>query len=241
MKKYFLFTIRLICVVIICISSYNIYTTLSEYKRSDNIYSEIRNLKEAAMTEAGEDEIEDENVKLSKELSKKNSDYRCWINVQGTNIDYPIVQGRDNSYYLTHDFNKGYLPAGSIFMDYRNDLKKDLNTVIYGHHMRNSTMFGQLEKFKKKEFFEENKRVMISTKEGTQEYEVFAIGIFKADFGYNKVDFGNKEEYEAFLNKIKENALFKRDIVSSEDQIITLSTCSYEFDNARTALFAVKI
>ena len=140
MKKIFHNLITIICIITIAISSYKIFIKLSEYKKADEVYSELRNTKENS------DDI-DEN------LSSLNSDYRFWINIGGTNIDYPVVQGTDNSFYLNHDFNKNYLPAGSIFLDYRNDFENDSNSVIYGHHMRNSTMFGQIEKFKKEDFF----------------------------------------------------------------------------------------
>ena len=77
---------------------------------------------------------------------------RFWIKVYNTNIDYPVVQGKDNAYYLNHDFNKNYLSSGSIFMDYRNDFENDKSIVIYGHHMKNKTMFGELTKFKQELF-----------------------------------------------------------------------------------------
>ena len=172
-------------------------------------------------------------------LSSINSDYKFWINVQGTNIDYPVVQGSDNDFYLNHDFNKNYLPAGSIFLDYRNDFQKDFNSVIYGHHMRNSTMFGQMEKFKDENFFKENKFITLTTENEVYEYEIFAIGVYDADFGYNKVSFTDKNDFNNFLNKILTKSMYSRNIVSENDKIITLSTCSYEYDNARIAIFAV--
>ena len=138
MKKFFLNLLTIICIVTICISSFKIYTTLRDYKKADNVYSELRDTKNNS----------DNTTEATKDLSSINSDYQFWINVEGTNIDYPVVQGSDNDFYLNHDFNKNYLPAGSIFLDYRNDFETDYNTVIYGHHMRNSTMFGQMETFK---------------------------------------------------------------------------------------------
>ena len=230
MKKFFLNLLTIICIVVICISGYKIFTTLRDYKKADNVYSSIRDTKENAV----------DMTTSSKNLSSINSDYRFWINVEGTNIDYPVVQGSDNSFYLNHDFNKNYLPAGSIFLDYRNDFEIDSNSVIYGHHMRNSTMFGQMEKFKDKNFFDNNKTITITTKDTTYEYEIFAIGVYDANFGYNDVSFENEEDFNNFLNKVTSKAMYIRNIVSPKDQIITLSTCSYEYKNARTALFAVR-
>lgn len=230
MKKFFLNILTVICVLVICVSGYKIYMTLRDYKKADNVYSQLRETK---------DNFEDMND-ATKNLASINSDYKFWINVEGTNIDYPVVQGSDNDFYLNHDFNKNYLPAGSIFLDYRNNFETDSNSVIYGHHMRNSTMFGQMEKFKDKDFFENNKIISIKTDSTTYEYEIFAIGIYDADFGYNDVSFSDGEDFNNFLNKILSNAMYSRNIVSQHDKIITLSTCSYEYDNARTAIFAVR-
>ena len=230
LKKFFLNLLTLVCIVAICISGYKIYTTLRDYKKADNVYSQIRDKKESS---------KDMNY-ATKSLSEINSDYKFWINVEGTNIDYPVVQGNDNDFYLNHDFNKNYLPAGSIFLDYRNNFKTDSNSVIYGHHMRNSTMFGQMEKFKDKEFFDNNKIITIKTDNTTYEYEIFAIGVYDANFGYNDVSFINEEDFDSFLKKILSKSMYNRNIVSSKDQIITLSTCSYEYDNARIAIFAVR-
>lgn len=230
MKKFFLNLLTLICIAVMCISGYKIYTTLRDYKKANDVYSQIRHTKE-----------DSENMSdATKNLSAINSDYKFWINVEGTNIDYPVVQGSNNYFYLNHDFNKNYLPAGSIFLDYRNDFKTDSNSVIYGHHMRNSTMFGQMEKFKDKDFFENNKIITLKTDDTIYKYEIFAIGVYDSDFGYNDVSFSDEEDFNNFLNKILDKAMYIRDIVNSKDQIITLSTCSYEYDNARTAIFAVR-
>ncbi len=222
MKKFFNNLITFVCLITMAISGYKIFTKLSEYKKADNIYTEIRETKENS----------------NKNLSSINDDYMFWINVKGTNIDYPVVQGEDNDFYLNHGFNKEYLSSGSIFLDYRNNFNDDFNSVIYGHHMRNRTMFGELMKFKEEEFFKNNKDITITSKDGTYDYEIFAVGVFDADFSYNDVSFSDENEFSNFLNKIMSNSTYKRDIVDSSDKIITLSTCSYEYNDARTAIFA---
>lgn len=222
MKKLLQNLITFICLATIIISGYKIFTKLMEYKKADDIYTEIR----------------ETNKNSSEDLSSINDDYVFWINVEGTNIDYPVVQGKDNDFYLNRGFNKEYLKSGSIFLDYRNNFNDDFNSVIYGHHMRNKTMFGELMKFKEEEFFKNNKEITITSKDGTYDYEIFAVGVFDADFSYNDVSFSDENEFSNFLNKIMSNSTYKRDIVDSSDKIITLSTCSYEYDDARTAVFA---
>ena len=90
-----------------------------------------------------------------------NEDYRGWLNVENTNIDYPVLQSYDNQYYLDKDINREYLMSGSIFMNYLNDGFNDENTVLFGHNMRNKTMFAQLKKYKEKEFFYGNNNIEI--------------------------------------------------------------------------------
>ncbi len=174
------------------------------------------------------------------DMSNINDDYVCWIEVPGTNIDYPVLQSNDNSYYLNKDIYKNYLASGSIFLDYRNNDFLDKNTVIYGHYMRNNTMFGQLKNFKKKSFFYENNIIKISKRNGeTLEYKVFSAYTTSSKDNYIQTYFNSCEEYKEFINKIVNKSIFKsNENISIDDNILTLSTCSYEFKNARMVVHA---
>ena len=207
--------IVLILIIFICI--YNISEKLIEYNKADNSYEKIRVEKE------------EEN------LYNKYEDYRGWIKIDNTNINYPIVQGKDNSFYLDKDINKNYLSSGSIFMNYLNHGFNDENTVLFGHHMRNKTMFAQLKKYKEKEFFYGNNDIVIEVENGkVLKYKVFSAYVTDANDNYIKTNFDNKSEYKEFLDKIKNKSIYKSDInVDENDKIITLSTCSYEFNDAR--------
>lgn len=259
MKKLFINLLSIVCLIVLCVSVYNVYSTLKEYRKADDVYSEIRDIKEKSedtnnkivnndkdKTENKKDstKINNKDKKDDKDntnkLSKLNSDYKFWITVEGTNIDYPVVQGSNNDFYLNHDFNKNYLSSGSIFLDYRNNFETDFNSVIYGHHMRNYTMFGQLEKFKDEEFFDNNKDIILTTENSIYHYEIFAIGVYDANYNYNKTYFKDENDKSNFLNEVTNKAMYIRNIPSSNSQIITLSTCSYEYDNARIAVFAVR-
>lgn len=237
MKEDSINLIIILCIGTIFVFGFKIGVTLRDYGKADKVYSELREMNNNN-NKITKEENENTNNEI-KDLSDINSDYKFWINVEGTNIDYPVVQGNDNDFYLNHDFNKNYLSAGSIFLDYRNNFETDYNTIIYGHHMKNATMFGQMEKFKDKNFFDNNKTITITTKDTTYEYEIFAIGVYDADFGYNKTDIKGKKEFNDFLNKITDKAMYTRNI-NINNKIITLSTCSYEYDNARTVIFAVR-
>ena len=207
--------IVLILIIFICI--YNISEKLIEYNKADNSYEKIRVEKE------------EEN------LYDKYEDYRGWIKIDNTNINYPIVQGKDNSFYLDKDINKNYLSSGSIFMNYLNHGFNDENTVLFGHHMRNKTMFAQLKKYKEKEFFYGDNDIVIEVENGkVLKYKVFSAYVTDSKDNYIKTNFDDKDQYKEFLEDIKNKSQYKSDIdVNENDKIITLSTCSYEFNDAR--------
>lgn len=207
--------IVLILIIFICI--YNISEKLIEYNKAHNSYEKIRVEKE------------EEN------LYDKYEDYRGWIKIDNTNINYPIVQGKDNSFYLDKDINKNYLSSGSIFMNYLNHGFNDENTVLFGHHMRNKTMFAQLKKYKEKEFFYGDNDIVIEVEnDKVLKYKVFSAYVTDSKDNYIKTNFDDKDQYKEFLEDIKNKSQYKSDIdVNENDKIITLSTCSYEFNDAR--------
>lgn len=209
--------INVVLIFIIAVCAYKIYEKNTEYKKADNSYEQIRVEKE------------EEN------LYDKYEDYRGWIKIDNTNINYPIVQGKDNSFYLDKDINKNYLSSGSIFMNYLNHGFNDENTVLFGHHMRNKTMFAQLKKYKEKEFFYGNNDIEIEVEnDKVLKYKVFSAYVTDAKDNYIKTNFDDKAQYKEFLEDIKNKSQYKSDIdVNENDKIITLSTCSYEFNDAR--------
>lgn len=161
-------------------------------------------------------------------LKNINNDVVCYLTFDGTNINYPIVQGTDNSYYLNNDIKKNYSLGGWPFMDYRNS--KDLsnkNTIFYGHNLLNKTSFGSLKNvFTTKWFNSSNHQIIVSNENGFYIYSVFSIYESEPVTDYLQVDFYN-DEFDKFINKIKSKSIFDFNVdVSSTDQIITLSTCS---------------
>lgn len=219
--KYLRTIIDIILILIIVLCGYKIYEKSAEYKKADEVYTQIRQEKESE--------------KNNNNLYTKYEDYRGWIKVDNTNIDYPIVQGKDNSFYLDKDINKKYTSSGSIFMNYLNNGFNDENTVLFGHHMRNKTMFAQLKKYEEKEFFYGDNIIEIEIEDGKiLKYKVFSAYVTDANDNYIKTNFDDKTQYKEFLEKIKNKSIYKPDIdVTEDDKIITLSTCSYEFDDAR--------
>ncbi len=216
--KIFKSIINIVLTLIIVICAYKIIHQLKEYNDADKVYNLIREEKEE-----------------SDNLFEKNIDYRGWIKIDNTNINYPILQGQDNEEYLYKDINNEYIVSGSIFMNYLNNGFDDQNTVLFGHNMKNGTMFANLKKYKEEDFFYNNNYIEIELSNGQYlKYKAFSVYITDINDNYTKTSFEDKDEYKEFLERIKNKSIYKSDIsVNENDKIITLSTCSYEFDDAR--------
>lgn len=165
-------------------------------------------------------------------LLKENEDLVGWITIGDTKIDYPVLQAENNDEYLTRNFYKEDNIAGSIFMDFRNDIESpNLNTIIYGHRMKDGSMFEQLTKFEDEEFFKSHPTFDFDTLYDNYEAEIFAVYITTTDFNYIQTDFASDEEYQQLINKIQEKSMYKTGVeVNADDHILTLSTCDYELD-----------
>lgn len=174
------------------------------------------------------------------ELKEKNKDTVAWINVNNTNINYPVVQTDNNDYYLTHSYDKSKNKAGWVFMDFRNNSNLDnKNTIIYAHSRLDKTMFGSLSKVLKKDWYtnKDNHIIRISTPDVNCLYQIFSVYVIKEETYYIKTKFNSGSEYKKFLDTIKNRS--KYDFQTSLDvdsQIITLSTC-YS-DTERTVVHA---
>lgn len=171
-------------------------------------------------------------------LSEVNSDVRAWIWQEGTCIDYPVVIGEDNTYYLNHLFNGEKNKLGCLFIDYRNNGDfSDRNTVIYGHNMKNGTMFHSITDYKDPAVYATRPTMTIYTPDGTYNLELFAGVIISGDEQFVKFDFSSEEEFLSYAEQLKENSTFESDVaVLPGDRLVTLCTCSYEFDNYRYEL-----
>lgn len=233
MKRMINNILLIICIFIFCISTWKLYGYYRSYKKAKDTYSKIAK----------------ENVKISKnerkidfkKLKSQNQDIAGWIYIRGTTIDYPIVQGKDNEEYLHQDFNKKKSSSGTIFLD--NNCKKDFtsdNNIIYGHHMKNGTMFAQLLKFREKSFLKKHNEIMIFTPDRTIHLKVISAYAQKAQ---NKipVTFANDKQKKAYIKKIE--SMSEQTIKTSrinDNHIYTFVTCSYEGEDNRTYVHAAE-
>lgn len=166
-------------------------------------------------------------------LLEKNGDVIGWIQIPGTNINYPFVQYSNNSYYLTHSFDKSYNLAGWLFLDYRNEIDPiDMNTIIYAHGRVDGTMFGSLKNVLEKEWLDKEKYIIkISTLTYNYMFEIFSAYHIPTTNDYLTANFSSKSEYEEFLKKIKNRSMIRLNTkVTTENKIITLSTCYNNYE-----------
>ncbi len=179
------------------------------------------------------------NVDIT-ELKEKNSDTVGWINVNNTNINYPFVQTKDNSYYLNHSFDKKYNEAGWVFLDYRNN--NDLNnknTILYAHSRLDKTMFGSLSKVLKSSWYnnKDNHIIRLSTDTENTLWQIFSVYKIPEESYYITTNFNSNKEYTKFLNTIKQRSIHNFNTnLDANDKILTLSTC-YS-DTERTVVHA---
>ena len=162
-------------------------------------------------------------------LLKTNNETVGWINVNNTNINYPFVQGINNTYYLNHSFDKSYNSAGWVFMDYRNNKEmNNKNTILYAHGRIDKTMFGSLYKTQYPAWYQNksNHIIRISTPSVNMSYQIFSVYKIEEESYYIQTDFTSDDVYLEFLNTIKKRSKYDFNVVLGEsDKIITLSTC----------------
>lgn len=180
-----------------------------------------------------------------KQLQAVNSDCVAWLRVYDTKIDYPVAQAQDNDYYLTHTFKRTANSAGCLFLDYQNQPDfSDKNSVIYGHNMKSGSMFNNLTKFKDKAFFDahRNIKLFLPGKDGIpQEVNllVFSAYVASPNQNFNRIGFSSDQDFLEYVQVLMGRSDVQIDEqFDADDRIVTLSTCSYEFEDARYVLHA---
>lgn len=219
-------------------------------KDNDNTSKQIEIVQDKAKIEEVEDDgntkIIEQPVKVPKanpywdyikmnminvdftELKKINNDVKGWIQVNGTNINYPFVQASDNKYYLNHSFNKTLNYAGWVFLDYRNNLTNNKNTIIYAHGRLDKTMFGSLRNILSSGWLNntDNYVVKLSTEKENTLWQVFSVYHIPTTSDYIQTEFSSDDEFLQLITKLKDRSMFNFNTdVNSNDNILTLSTC----------------
>lgn len=251
-RKWVIVVFLLFFLGIFTFSAYKIYAWYSDNKKVDNLSDDV--LKNTKVKEKKDnDNTENVNppedvsndywdyIKMNllevdfNELLKKNPDTVGWIQVKGTNINYPIVQTTDNSYYLTHAFDGSKNEAGWVFMDYRNDpVNFNQNTILYAHSRLTGSMFGSLKNILNSSWYtnKENHIIRLSTPTENTMWQVFSVYTIPKESYYITPSFNSDEAYGEFLNTMKSRSEvdFSAE-VNTNDKILTLSTCKDNFGN----------
>ena len=249
LKNVFLALFILILITTLIISSINIIKWLIDSKNTKEEIEiindevnviEVEDSAETEIINTETEKIEKENpywdyIKMDlinvdfNELKQKNSETAGWLQVGGTNINYPFVQAKNNDFYLTHSFDKSYNKSGWVFMDYRNNKKEfNKNTIIYAHGRMNNTMFGSLRKVLTNGWLDNNNNhiIKLSTEQENTLWQVFSVYVIPTTNDYIQVNFSDNQEFLEFGNKLLNRSEFNfKTNINKDDKILTLSTC----------------
>lgn len=262
MKKWIHNLLVLICAAVMVFSAWKIFGIIRGYRESQDSYRELEQYVSFTNTEPvpqdGTEPVENPAVDPTEEgtaeptempdvsawpqvdfaqLAQINGDIVGWIYIPETVINYPVVQTTDNSYYLKRLFNGRRSGAGCIFLDYRSEADfSERNSIIYGHHMNDRTMFARLVDYKSQKFYEAHPIAYLVTPTAYFKIIFFSGYVSEATSNSWKLSFRG-EEYSAWLEEIGERSCFTpHSVPTVEDRVITLSTCTYEYNDARFVL-----
>ena len=197
---------------------------ISSWKKDTN---KNNNIKEEINENIKVDEETKEYIVDFDKLKEQNSDTIAYLKVENTNIEYVVVKTTDNDYYLNHNFKKEYNSAGWIFADYRNKLDgTDKNIIIYGHNMKDGSMFNNLKDELNNKWRNEDHTIIIKTKDKETKYQVFSTYVIEPEEYYIQTEF-NEINYKNFIDKIKERSVYNYNVnVETTNKVLTLSTCN---------------
>lgn len=237
MKKVLPGLIATVCGIIFVYSAWKLYGSYSSYQEAKTTYQKLRRQV------VKKDQNRERKINFNR-LEKINPDVIGWIYVPGTKIDYPVVQGEDNEEYLHKTFDGKENSSGAIFMD--KDGKSDFladNNLIYGHHMKNGTMFADLLKFREKSFIKKSPYIFLVTPDQTRKLRVISAYADKAQ-GSIPIVFADQQSRQQYLKTIRDKSEVSVGISEKTEKgiqkIYTFVTCSYEKENYRTFVHAAE-
>ncbi|MBP1948322.1 class B sortase [Virgibacillus litoralis] len=212
--------------IVIVYASYSLYEDLHTYKVSAKKYQKVEKIYQYR------------NDPVTR-LTSINDDYVGWIKIPGTQINYPVVMGDNNEFYLTHNYYKEEDKVGAIFMDFRNSIEElDNNLILYGHNMKDDSMFGAVLDYMDEDFFRKNRIIQFELQGRSIEWEVFSV--YKTtDLDWMETEFSTDDKFDNFASTIKEQSLFTNQTnIDETDTIVTLSTCTVRNGEERVIVHA---
>ena len=248
-KKQKYTKIKVVLIIIFLLGlSYIVFSIYSYYKNkleNENILNDISIVEEEITP------TKTKRILQLEELKKQNEDIIGWLEIEGTNVNYPVMQRTDNEYYMTHNYKKEYSTEGSIFLDkdYNWEIPST-NLLMYGHNNKNGSMFQNLMNYKKESFYKEHPIIKFTTLKEDAEYEIMAVFNSRVYYKNEKDVFRyyyflnakNKEEFDYYVNESKKASLYDTGVTAEYgEQLLTLSTCAYHTKDGRFAVVAKKI
>lgn len=215
----------LICLLLFLLSGFLLFCAGIRYRAGQAEYRVICSI--AGMEEGQAPPNHQENLEKENLMTAMNPDYRAWLKIPDTAVSYPIVREREDGYYLNHTFKGNENPCGSIFMDANCEFLSTGNTIVYGHNMKDRSMFGSLKDYCREEFFKEHPWIQVLADGNEYTFRVFSCIVIEDgdSFGYT-YEFPGMEEKINFLEAAKRSSVVSSDYMpEGADTILTLSTC----------------
>ena len=242
-------TLLIVLAIIVVLGvTYTLYYLYDNYKaKKDN--TDILNNIEINETDITENKTQ--RMLQLEELQKENEEIIGWLEIEGTNINYPILQASDNDYYLTRNYKKEKASTGSLFLDKDFDLiNGSSNYLIYGHRNKNGLMFEDLMKYAKEDFYKKHTKIKFTTNKDDSIYEILSVFYSRVYYKSEKnvfryyyfVNANNEQEYNDFVNNAKKVSLYDTGVTAKYgEQLLTLSTCEYSQEDGRFVVVCKKI
>lgn len=243
-------------VLTILVMSSGVFVAMqSESRLEREVYSKIKEQSNYIYTvqyQEKEEVVLSKNIIKLKELQEVNSDIVALIRIEGTNINYPVLQGKDNIYYMTHNYKKKKSKNGALFLDKGYDWSlPSTNLLIYGHNnIGSNEMFAELMRYKKESFYKKHKIIDFITDEEEEKYEIISVFLSKVYYKHEKnvfryyyfINANNKQDFDEYVSNCKKSSLYEiTERAEYGDKLMTLSTCEYSRTNGRLVVVAKKI
>ncbi len=242
-KRWILILLILVLIISVTVSAFFVFNKYKNKKDNDELQEVIEETPEIEINE---------RIEKVKELQNENPDIVGWLEIENSDISYPVLQCADNDYYMTHNYKKEYSKDGSLFLDKDYDWSiPSTNLLIYGHNnMSSDEMFSGLMDYKEESYYKDHKIIRFTTDKEDAEYEILSVFLsrvyYKSETNvfryYYFINAETEEEFNNYVENSKKASLYDTGVTAEYgDQLITLSTCSYHTKDGRLAVVAKKI
>lgn len=239
-KRWILLALIVLCFVVAVFAAFQVVSLLAEYAVGKRVYEALPAPQQISEEYAEETPTFSVNFEALTEI---NPDCKAWLFSEETSLSYPVVQGEDDEYYLNHLFNGEVNSAGCLFLDAANQPDfSDRNSVIYGHAMKNGTMFASLANYEKQDYYEAHPVMHLLTADTSYQVQIFAAGVVTLDARVWETKFETQDAFGTWLDTVSAQSQIQTNVVPDiSDHVLTLSTCTYGNGDARFVVLGVLV